>query len=233
MLETKEEQATFGFYDLPQGMLAQLEAAAPVPADDESEGPLSPAARQRRHRQKLKQQREAEGLKTLNLTLDERMWLAQAAMTREAVRELEQGACDYTAQMTDALLRKLCPEQPEKWVNAAERIQRRAVLGVRGRLERAEASLQRVNEMRQAFFDEQDMLKAQLREQVTEAAKLRAEVEKNRDEYALTLKERGAAWDDNARLRAENETLQRANARLQAQLAEMAAELTDILQKSA
>jgi len=62
---------------------------------------------------------------------------------------------------------------------------------------------------------------------------LRANQGRNESEYALTLKERGIAWEDNERLRGENERLQRENKRLQAELASMRAELLDIVGKQA
>ncbi len=52
---------------------------------------------------------------------------------------------------------------------------------------------------------------------------------RDEQEYALTLRERAQAWDDNERLRAENKRLTAENGRLQTQLGSITAELVGIL----
>jgi len=62
-----------------------------------------------------------------------------------------------------------------------------------------------------------------------ELAALRAKQSRDEQEYALTLRERGTAWDDNERLRAESKRLTAENGRLQTQLASITADLVGIL----
>lgn len=219
MLTSKEEQASFGFYELPPEILAQLESVAPaVVVEDEQEGPLSTAARQRRHRQKLKQQRETQGLKTLNLTAVQRSVLAIGLLHYEDFRSRP----DLDKESFDRLLALLLPEDPQRYVER----EWRPMDPWRERLERAEAVAERASEAHTKAHRAQAQAEGELQA-------LRANQGRNESEYALTLKERGIAWEDNERLRGENERLQRENKRLQAELASMRAELLDIVGKQA
>lgn len=219
MLTLKEEQASFGFYELPPEVLAKLESAAPaVVVEDEPEGPLSTAARQRRHRQKLKQQRETQGLKTLNLTAVQRSTLAIGLLHYEDFRSRP----ELDKESFDKLLALLLPEDPQRYVER----EWRPMDPWRERLERAETAAERASEALAKAHRAQTQAENELKA-------LRVEHERKESEYALTLRERGIAWADNERLRGENERLQRENKRLQAELTSMRAELLDIVGKQA
>lgn len=214
MLTSKEEQASFGFYELPAEVLAQLEAVAPAIVEDESEGPLSTAARQRRYRQKLKQQREMEGLKTLHLTAIQRNVLVIGLLHYEDARSRP----DLDKENFDRLLALLLPEAPKRHFER----EWRPMDPWRERLKNAECMAERATEAHTKAH--RDQVRAE-----SELEALRAQQGRNDSEYALTLKERGIAWADNERLKAENERLQRENKHLQAELASLRAELIDIV----
>lgn len=105
------------------------------------------------------------------------------------------------------LLSRIAPDAPSDDVKALQ-AEVAALLSARSELSRAQAELLRAERDLQTLSSKQG---------------------RDEHEYALTLRERGMAWDDNERLRAENKRLTAENGRLQTQLSSITAELVGIL----
>lgn len=119
----------------PDGQLAMFGDA---PKDPNAKVPLSNAERQRRHRQRLKELADTEGLKAIPLTQTDRMVLSLGLLAHE---DLFHRPKDWEVSKKpgfDALLRKLWPEGDDgRYLAEPQRSTRRPTAFLRDELERS------------------------------------------------------------------------------------------------
>jgi len=127
--------------------------------------PMSSAERQRRHRQKLKELRETEGLRAVSLTQTERMVLSLGLLAHE---DLFHRGPNWAAEQKpgfDSLLVKLWPEGDNgRYLAEPERTTRRPAGFLRDEVERLTSMIKRMEESRQAERDELQALRQENQE---------------------------------------------------------------------
>jgi hypothetical protein len=115
-------------------MPLSTEAPSPEPAE---KVPLSNAERQRRHRQRLKELADTEGLKVIPLTRTDRMVLSLGVLAHEDLFHRQKDWATSKKPGFDALLTKLWPEGDNgRYLAEPERSTRRPAAFLRDELER-------------------------------------------------------------------------------------------------
>lgn len=133
----------------PDGQLAMF---GDVPKDPNAKVPLSNADRQRRHRQRLKELADTEGLKAIPLTRTDRMVLSLGLLAHE---DLDHRPKDWATSKKpgfDALLIKLWPEGDDgRYLAEPQRSTRRPTAFLRDELERQKTMVLRLQEENRAL----------------------------------------------------------------------------------
>jgi len=153
----------------PDGQLAMFGDA---PKDPNAKAPMSNAERQRRHRLRLKELADTEGLKAIPLTQTDRMVLSLGLLAHE---DLDHRPKDWEASKKpgfDALLRKLWPEgDGGRYLAEPQRSTRRPTAFLRDELERQRGMVERLEQYTRELRDEVESLKSQNAQEIADRAK--------------------------------------------------------------
>ena len=153
----------------PDGQLAMFGDA---PKDPDAKVPLSNAERQRRHRLRLKELADTEGLKTIALTRTERMVLSLGVLAHEDLHHRPNDWATSKKPGFDSLLVKLWPEGDDgRYLAEPERSTRRPAAFLRDELERQRGMVERLEHYTRELRAEVEGLKSQNAAEIADRAK--------------------------------------------------------------
>jgi hypothetical protein len=133
----------------PDGQMAMFGDA---PKDPNAKVPQSNAERQRRHRQRLKELADTEGLKAIPLTQTDRMVLSLGLLAHEDLDHRPKDWATTKKPGFDALLTKLWPEgENGRYLAEPQRSTRRPAAFLRDELARQQTMVQRLQEENRAL----------------------------------------------------------------------------------
>lgn len=170
---------------------------------------MTTAERQRRHRQKLKEQRENEGLRAINLTRTDRMVLSLGLLAHEDLDHRGQNWLTDQKPGFDALLRKLWPEGDNGlYLDEPRRSSYRPAARLRDNLQRTQEQLQRTEQAWQADRDKLCVAEEEGRNLKSTLAEIVAELRGESVAPATPAVDLAALQAELDRLRAECELLE-------------------------